>query len=231
MILRGETGAAAGRGWNRRVGGAKPEFENQGVDGEADPERDAEELAGDEMGGGAGGEEDAHDGAGGRDAEQDGDGTKQPAAFQEGFAALAMPEGPGEGVEKEGVEEEDGGTFDPAADGEGAHGVGGESDDCAERKEDALGPLKTGKAGKDDKRREENEEQRGDDVRQGQCGMGGEGIVEAGHLGRAAVGRSGESEEAPDDDGDGDDDADPEADAEGSGAGVELGKVDILGSE
>lgn len=154
-------------------GRAKPEFENQGVDGEPYPKRDAEELAGDEMGGGTGGEEDAHDGTGGRDAEQDGDGTKHPAAFQEGFAALAMPESPGEGVEKESVKEEDGGSLDPAADGEGAHGVGSECDDGAERKEDPLRPLKTGKAEKHHKRREKNEEKSGDDVRKGECGMGG----------------------------------------------------------
>src|SRR5580700_2080780 len=98
------------------------------------------------MSGGAGGEEDSHDRAGGRNTEQGGDGTKHPAAFQERFATLPMPEGAGEGVEKEGVKEEDGGTLDPAADGKGAHGVGGESDDCAERKEDPLRPLKTGEA-------------------------------------------------------------------------------------
>jgi AcrR family transcriptional regulator len=214
MILSGEDGDGGGLGLEPAIGGAKPEFENQGVDGEADPERDAEELAGDEMGGGTGGEEDTHDGTSGRDAEQDGDGTKQPAAFQEGFAALPMPEGPGEGVEKKRVKEEDGGTLDPSADGEGAHGVGGESDDGAERKEDALRPVKARKAGKDDQRREKNEEERREDVRQGEGGVGSEGIVEARHLGRPAVRRSGEREEASDDDRDSDDDADPETDAE-----------------
>jgi hypothetical protein len=47
--------------------------------------------------------------------------------------------------------------------------------------------------------------------------MGGEGIIEAGHEGRAAVRRSGESEETPDNDRDGDEGADPETDAEGCG--------------
>ena len=58
---------------------AKPEFEEEDVDRETDPERNSEKLAEGEMREGRHCEEDAHDGSGGCDAEENGDGAEFPA--------------------------------------------------------------------------------------------------------------------------------------------------------
>ena len=90
-----------------------------------------------------------------------------------------MAEGSRQGIEEECVEEEDGGTLGPAADGICAHRIRGHTDHGAQRKEDALGPVQVGKTRENGKRGEENEEQGGDDVGQGEGGMRGESVVEA----------------------------------------------------
>src|SRR5580692_4470211 len=49
----------------------KPKFKHNDVDRKADPESQPEELAGDQVGGRAGSEEDTHDGAGSGDSKKD----------------------------------------------------------------------------------------------------------------------------------------------------------------
>ena len=199
-------------GW--AIEGANPELKHQRIDGESDPEGDAEELAGEEMGGGRGREKDAHHGAGGRDAEKNGNGAKQPSAFQGRIAAVAMRERAYQRVEKQSVEEKDGRTFNPSSDGKRVHGIRGQGNDCAQREEDIFGPAEVRESPEDCQRSDENEEQSGNNVRQSEGRVGGEGFVEAGHLRRAVVCRGGQCDESAKDNRDGDQGADPKADAE-----------------
>src|SRR5215831_12072947 len=113
------------------VDGPDPEFEYENVDGEADPEGNAEELLRQEMGCTAGSEEDTHDRAGGGDAEKDSDGAKFPSSGSR-VAGQAIAPRSNKREEKQRVEEEDSGAFCPPADGVRAHGVGGEANNSAE---------------------------------------------------------------------------------------------------
>src|SRR5690348_17455437 len=94
---------------------AKPELDNDGVDGEADPEGDAEELLWREMGARGCGKEDAHDGSRGRDSKQNGDGAEHPALKLRTIAAAGEHESTVECKEIERVEAKDGGALDPSA--------------------------------------------------------------------------------------------------------------------
>src|SRR4051812_46039130 len=89
------------------------------------------------MGEARGGEEGAHDGARGGDAEQDGNSAQYPALLLATVIAASGRPGAIEREEEERVEEEDGGALEPSADGVHAHGVCGDSDEDAERKDDA----------------------------------------------------------------------------------------------
>ena len=114
-------------------------------------------------------------------------GAQQPAALEGGFAALTVAKGAQQGVKEQRVEEKDGGTLDPAADRISAHRIGRESDHRPERKEDALGPLEVSEARENGERGEKNEKQGGNDVGEGEGRVGGESVVQAGHLRRAVV--------------------------------------------
>lgn len=196
------------------IDGVYPKFEDKQIDGEADPHGDAEELARGEMREAAGGEEDAHDRACGSDAEENGDGAKQPAAFEGGFANAAVRKGPDERVEEQRIEQVNGEALGPSADGVEGHGVRGEAHDGPERKQDALRPAKVSESREDRERRKEHEGHGGNDVREGERGMGGEDLIEPGHLGRSASGGGCNGEDAPENRGDADHHAQPEADAE-----------------
>ena len=73
--------------------GVKPKLDDDGIDGEAYPECDAEELVRAEMGSRAGGEEEPHYGTGSCDSKQNGDGPGHPFPFWSVLAMKAEPVG------------------------------------------------------------------------------------------------------------------------------------------
>lgn len=132
----------------------QPKLDNACVDGEADPERDAEELARAKMRAGTRGEEYSHDGTGGCDTEQDTHGAGHPLPLSRGLAAEAKPVSTAQRQQEPGVEDEDGGALDPAADGVGAHCVGGRAGNGSEGKEEPLQPFTASAAQAGQRRRE-----------------------------------------------------------------------------
>ena len=157
------------------------------------------------MGEARGSEEDAHDRARGGDAEQDGDGAKHPALLFGAVTAACIEECTAERVEKKRVEEEDGGALEPSADGVRAHGVGGDADDGAERKDDALKQDGVTRAAPEEQRQEQDEGEAAEDMDVGEGGVRDEVGVERCKLRRGVgAGRRGESDDAADDDGEGD---------------------------
>ena len=191
---------------------AEPPLDDECVDRKSNPEGEAEELVRGEMGEPGGGEEYAHDWARGGDSQQYDDGAQHPAAGAEQMVRRRRTltvEKPcaDEAEEEQGVEEQNGGSLDPAADGEGAHGVGGQAYDKAKRKEQAFGPGRHNGFAKDEEWRDQNEGQRGENVRKRESGMGSERFVEAGHGGWRGFWGIGQRNDPPDHDCHGDDDA------------------------
>src|SRR5215469_7763489 len=165
--LKGARGSGGqGQSASSAIDRTNPEFEDERVDGEAEPHRYSEELFRTQVGQGTGGEKDSHYRARRGDAEKDGDRAQEPSAFEGGLAALTVGEGAGQGVEKQSVEEINGGSFGPAADGVTGHGVCGQADDGSQGKENPLGPLKAREPREDSERREEHEEYGRNDMRQ-----------------------------------------------------------------
>jgi hypothetical protein len=88
----------------------QPMLDNDCVNGEADPERDSEELAGAKMRVGTGGEKNSHDWASGCDTEQDTHGAGHPLPLSQGVAAKAKPIGTAQREQEPGVKDKDGGA-------------------------------------------------------------------------------------------------------------------------
>ena len=98
----------------------QPKLDGDCVNGEADPERDAEELARAKMRAETRGEEYSHHGTSGWDTKQDTHGAGHPLPLSRGLAAEAKPISTTQREQEPGVEHKDGGAFDPAADGVGS---------------------------------------------------------------------------------------------------------------
>ena len=164
------------------IDGTDPQFEHENINGKADPESDPEELLHGEVGGAAGGEEYTHYGARGCDAEKDCDGAEFPAAGQNGLGISSIQPCSCEREEKERVEEENCRALDPSANGVCAHGISGETDNCAETVEGCIDPGWTRRAPEYDDRCDENEEQSRDNVGKRDGSMRRKGVVKASHL-------------------------------------------------
>src|SRR5579885_818785 len=187
----------------------QPKLDDACVDGKADPERNAEELAGAKMRAGTGSEEYAHDGTSRCDTEQDTHGAGHPLPLWRGLAAKAKPICTAQREQEPGVEDKDGGALHPAADGPVAHCVGGGASNRSEGKEEPLQPF-AASAAQQDSGGEQHEDGRRNDVHYSQGGVRGKGRVERRHLRRAAVRRTDQLDKSADNNGDGDNDAEPE---------------------
>lgn len=187
----------------------QPKLDNGCVDGEAHPERDAEELAGAKMRAGTGGEEYSHDGTSSCDPEQDSDGAGHPLPLSRRLAAEAKPIGTAERKQEPGVEGKDGEALDPTAHGPVAHCVGGRAGNRSEGKEEPLQPFTTIGA-QQDSGGQKHEDSRRNDVHPGQNGVRRKGRIERRHLRRAAVRGTDQLDKPAENDADGDNDAEPE---------------------
>lgn len=209
--------------------GAEPELHGDGVDREADPESDAEELVGREMGEARSSEEDAHHGPGSGDAEEDGEGAEGPALRLREIAAAAEDPGGGKRGEEERVIEQDGGTLEPSSYGVDAHGVRGDCDDESEREKGTLECEGAGGSTPEEERQQRYEDERAENVGPGECGVRGKPGIERGELGRSRLaGLSEQCDGAANDSGNGDNDADPEEDSEPTGEGLRRGQYAIV---
>ena len=178
---------------------SKPELPNQGARRKPNPKSDPEKLDWLKMCQSAGREEDSHHRARDRDAEQDGYSPDHPAPFQKQFAAPQIKVSAGERVQKQGAKHQNRRPFSPAANRIGAHRVGGDSNNQAERKQRVLLPPSLARLADHEKWRNQNKEQGRQDVCQSERRVRGEPVVEGCHLRRSGARGIEERERPPND--------------------------------
>src|SRR5271170_4251814 len=120
--------------------GAKPQLDDDRVDGKSNPKCDAEEFAGCKAGKSAGSKEDSHHRPRCGNAKKDGDPPQQPSPLQKLLVPPHVPVCSEQREEKDAVKEQNRGALDPSADGVDAHRISGNTNDCSEREDEPLSP-------------------------------------------------------------------------------------------